>query len=376
MKIEDLIPFPLAKKKPRRSIPGDEPGTIQPSESSLKPRIFLYAYNKEHLEEHETADIREALQWARARAKMSTWIDIRGLGDVPMLEYLRDELDLNPLVLEDIVNTYQRPKIEDYDHYLFAVSRMLELERGLRIRNEQISFLLFEDMLISFQEDYEDILDPVRKRLRAEKNMSIRNLGPAYLLYALMDNCLDYYFTILDRFSDELDMIEQHLYKKPQKILMYRIQEVKRGMIGLRRSIWPERDKINEMLRLPTDLVGSKVKVYLRDTYDHTIQLIDLVETYKEIASNLMDMYLSLMSNRMNEIMKFLTIVSAIFIPLTFIAGVYGMNFAYQDPETGKVLPNNMPELYAENGYLYTMIIMGLIALGEVIYFWRKGWFK
>jgi magnesium transporter len=278
--------------------------------------------------------------------------------------------------MEDIVHTHQRPKVEEHKDYLFVVSRMLELDRGLQLKNEQLSFLLFNNTLISFQEDYDDVLDPVRNRLRKNVNGNIRTLGPSYMLYALMDTVIDHYFIIVNRIGDQLDIIEDHLYQKPRKQLMFRIQGIKKLVISMRRGAWPERDKLNDLLRSTNDLINVDVKLFLRDAYDHSIQIIDLIESMRETSASLLDLYLSLMSNKMNEVMKTLTIISAIFIPLTFIAGIYGMNFSREDPTTGKVFLNNMPELYTENGYLYVWAVMIVIVFAQVWYFARKGWFR
>ncbi|MNV70183.1 Magnesium transport protein CorA [compost metagenome] len=191
-----------------------------------------------------------------------------------------------------------------------------------------------------------------------------------------MDMIIDTYFEILGSWGDQLDNIEDRLFDKPDKTVMFDTQLIKRNLINIRRVAWPERDKLNDILRSDTHLIPDHTKMYIRDAYDHCIQIIDIVESLKEISASNIDMYLSIISNRMNEIMKVLTIISSIFIPLTFIAGIYGMNFASADPVTGKLLPQNMPELYQEHGYLYTMIVMAAIAVLQIIYFWRKGWFK
>jgi len=252
---------------------------------------------------------------------------------------------------------------------------MLELDKKLQLNNEQLSFLLFEKLL-SFQEDYDDILDPVRNRLKKNETGNIRKLGPSYMLYAIMDTVIDHYFAIVNRLGDELETVEDHLYQKPRKQLMFRIQGVKKVMIALRRASWPERDKLNDLIRSPNPLINDETRIYLRDAYDHSIQIIDLIESMRETSTALLDIYLSLISNRMNEVMKTLTIISAVFIPITFIAGVYGMNFAYQDPKTGNILPGNMPELYIKHGYIYVLILMAIIAIAQIWYFAKKGWFK
>ncbi len=360
----------------RKGSPGEIPGTFFINETALKSKLFVYCYGQDELDELETAHIEEALGFIERFPERTHWLDVKGLGSQDVLDFIQQRFDVNRLVMEDIVHTYQRPKNEEYEHFLFVISRMMELDRGLQLKNEQISFLLFENTIISFQEDYDDVLDPVRNRLRINANKNIRTLGPSYMLYALMDTVIDHYFTIVNRLGDELEIVEDHLYQKPRKQLMYRIQGVKKLMISMRRASWPERDKLNDLLRSTNVLINPGVKIFLRDAYDHSIQIIDLIESMRETATSLLDLYLSLMSNKMNEIMKFLTIVSAIFIPLTFIAGIYGMNFAVQDPISGKILKNNMPELYTNNGYVYVWGVMILIALGQIWYFARKGWFK
>ena len=194
------------------------------------------------------------------------------------------------------------------------------------------------------------------------------------MLYALTDLMVDNYFELIYKLGEELETIEELLYRRPNKSLIYDIQSIKRAMITIRRVAWPERDKVNDMIRSSSNLITANTKTYLRDTYDHSMQVIDLIESNRDITTGLIDMNLSFISNRMNEIMKVLTIISSIFIPLTFIAGVYGMNFSYQDPETGQILNRNMPELYQQNGYMYTMLVMLVIAIFQLIYFWRKGW--
>lgn len=367
--------FNTSRKK-RKSVTGERPGTFVIKENAVKSKINVYCYNSDELDELETENILEAIKFTKKYIDRFHWIDIKGLGSQDVLNTIQKEYNINSLVMEDIVNTDQRPKCEEYKSYLFVVSRMMELDRGLVLNNEQLSFICFHNLLITFQENYDDVLEPVRARLHKQRNTSMRNLGPSYLMYALMDTIIDNYFAIINRLGDELELVEDHLYQRPQKFLMYRIQGVKKIMLVLRRAAWPERDKINELMRDQSEFINDDVKVFIRDAYDHSIQIIDLIESYKETATSLMDVYLSLMSNRMNEIMKFLTIVSAIFIPLTFIAGVYGMNFAYENPKTGEILKNNMPELYASNAYIYVLVFMLVIALAQIWYFAKKGWFK
>ncbi|MGB4774636.1 MAG: magnesium/cobalt transporter CorA [Daejeonella sp.] len=354
-------------------LPGASPGALQLYEGALKPKITAYAYDLKNYIIREILNTAQLDDFFDEHSSFHCWVDIRGLGDLDLLNYIKNKFNIHNLVLEDITNIQQRPKLDEHDGYLFATSRMLYLNEDLEIENKQISYLLFRKVLISFQEDYNNCIEPVINRLAGGKG-TIRTGGSSYLMYALMDVIIDNYFALIYKLGEELETIEELLYRKADKLLMYQTQSIKRIMISIRRAAWPERDKLNDMIRTESRLITKETKTFLKDAYDHSMQIIDLVESYRDITASLIDMNLSFISNRMNEIMKVLTIISSIFIPLTFIAGVYGMNFAYQDPQTGKVLPNNMPELYAENGYVYTMLFMFVIAVLQVIYFWRRGW--
>lgn len=354
--------------------PGASPGTVYIDENSLEPRIIVHSYDEKHYKVQQFDQLTEATNHIQ-NTNFTYWVEIKGFKSPSLFDTLMREYNINKLVVEDITTTNQRPKFEEYGTYDFAVSRMLFIDQDNTLENEQLSFILTEKVLFTFQDKYEDCLQAVRKRLEIGKG-NIRLGGSSYLMYALMDMIIDQYFSVLGYWSEELDNIEDRLLAKPDKSVMFDTQHIKRNLITLRRVAWPERDKVNDMLRTDSKLITEQSKVYIRDAYDHCIQIIDMIESLKEISASNIDMYLSIISNRMNEIMKVLTIISSIFIPLTFIAGIYGMNFSREDPVTGKILPQNMPELYQEHGYLYTMIIMGLIALAQVVYFWRKGWFK
>lgn len=364
------------KKKKKYILPkaGSSPGLIYIDENSLQPKITIHRFNQGGYEAKKADHINNILQ-ITADKTCTYWIEIHGFSSMELFETLNRDLRINKLVLEDITRTYQRPKLEEYENYVFAISRMLFLDEEKSLENDQIAFILTENTLITFQDTYQDCLEAVRLRLKAGKG-NIRITGSSYIMYAIMDVIVDTYFEILGQWSEDLDVIEDRLMEKPQKSVLYDTQVIKRNLINIRRVAWPERDKLNDMLRSDSPLITDQTKLYIRDAYDHCIQIIDLVESLKEISATNIDMYLSIISNRMNEIMKVLTVISSIFIPLTFIAGIYGMNFAERDPVTGELLPNNMPELYQAHGYLYTMVIMFVIALVQVIYFWRKGWFK
>ena len=354
--------------------PGASPGLVYTDENSLDSIIKLHSYHEDYYKVQTLPNLGD-LKNHTIDNNSTYWVDIKGFKDLELFESLSKDFNINKLVLEDITMTYQRPKYEEYDGYDFAISRMLYMDSEQSLVNEQLSFILTKNILFTFQDRYEDCLIPIRKRLEIGKG-NIRIGGSSYLMYALMDIVVDEYFAILGFWSENLDIIEDRLLDKPDKTIMFDTQTIKRNLITLRRVAWPERDKMNDILRSDSTLIDEKTKLYLRDAYDHCIQVIDMVESLKEISASIIDMYLSIISNRMNEIMKVLTIISSIFIPLTFIAGIYGMNFSREDPVTGKVLLQNMPELYAAHGYLYTMIGMAIIAVLQIIYFWRKGWFK
>ncbi len=354
---------------------GEMPGSVSISKDALKPLIEIYSYNQTEIKESKGEDMAVVLDQMKACDQHTHWVLVKGLGDQNLIEQIGTKLEINRLVLEDIAHTQQRPKFDEYETYVFLTSRLLHYHKEEAIENYQLSVLVKENIIISFQETHEEYFEGVKKRLAAGKGF-IRTGGSGYLAYALTDTVIDRYFDLLNKVGDSLDLLEDRLYQEPDRTIMYESQQIKRGMILLRRAVWPERDKINDMIRTENPLITQTDKLYLRDAYDHCIQVIDLIESNKEITSSIVDMYLSLISNRMNEIMKVLTIISSIFIPLTFIAGIYGMNFARVDPVTNKVMPNNLPELYQPHGYLYALLVMLVIAVVQFVFFWRKGWFN
>ena len=354
---------------------GAKPGTINIHDDALKPVIMVYSYNERELVSSEGKTMEVILAQFKKCDDHSHWIQVKGLGDAKLMEGIGSHLGINPLVLEDIVNTHQRPKFDEYDDYVFSTSRIIHFNKENELVNCQFSALVKENIIISFEETHDEYFEAVKLHLKAGKG-SIRTAGPSYMCYTLTDTILDNYFVMMAQVGDMLDEIEDRLYNSADKSVMYNAQALKRILIIIRRATWPERDKINEMIRTENPLILPEVKVFLRDAYDHVIQIMDLVENYKEITSSVIDLYLSMVSNRMNEIMKVLTIISVIFIPLTFVAGIYGMNFARVDPVSNKVMPGNMPELYSPHGYVYALLGMLLIAVMQVIVFWKKGWFS
>jgi magnesium transporter len=352
---------------------GKKPGFLYVPENAFKPRLFLMSIKDEFFREQEFADYLQLMAYLQANQEARHWIDIRGYGDLQLMEDLVRDFAIHPLQMEDVINDYQRPKVEETDDQLFIVSRMVAFTADHQLQDDQLSLFTGPNYVLTLQRDYRDCLDPVRERMRAGKGL-IRKRPPIYLAYAILDVVLDHYFPTMAALGDYLEGLEESLFGQPDKKVLSHILSVKREVIKFRRIVWPERDKLNEILRLEEDIVPVDLRKYFKDVYDHSVQVIDLLDNYKEMTSSLMELYLSQVSNRMNEIMKVLTIISSIFIPLSFVAGVYGMNFAREHPETGEVFPYNMPELYQPHGYLTLVGLMLLLIVLQLYIFYRKGW--
>jgi magnesium transporter len=302
-----------------------------------------------------------------------TWINIDGLGDVTALMALGEKFRLHPLALEDVLNVGQRPKMELFDDYLFIIAHMVYRDENEQLCGEQVSMFLGDNFLITVQEEAKfDVFNPVRERVR-KAGGKIRKSKADYLAYALLDSIVDHYYPVLECLGNGIEEIEELLLDAPSRARVHTLHEYKRTLTQLRRFVWPIRDVVNALLHDSSGRIADSTKVFLRDCYDHTVQLMDLVETYRDVTSGLMDLYLSSVGLRTNEIVRVLTVITAIFIPLTFIAGVYGMNFQ-PDAPPHRTLPLNMPELYQPWGYPGVMILMLIIAVAQVIIFWKKKW--
>lgn len=348
--------------------PGSVPGTLRIDPNAPTPKIVLIDYN-------EAQATRVQVETPEACApyldtESVSWVDVQGLGSEDILRRLGHVFKLHPLVLEDVFNVPQRPKVEDYEVQLVIITRMVTLkEDSVGFVNEQISFVLGKHYLLTVQDEpMYDCLWAVRDRIRNNKG-AIRKRRADYLTYALLDAIIDGFFPVLEVYGEQVENLEDEVVVNPSRQTLDKIHQVRRELLALRRTVWPQRDMLNCLIRDGSGLIDPEVQVYLRDCYDHVVQLLDIIETYREVASSLMDVYLSSASNKMNEIMRTLTVISTIFIPLTFIAGVYGMNF------NTEISPFNMPELNWYWGYLITLALMLLIALGLISYFWRRGWF-
>ena len=341
---------------------GLPPGTLvhigETSDREISVRVM--DYRQDQCEEKEIKGLQECFYFADT--SVISWIDVEGLHEVELIQQFGECQGFNPLMLEDIVNTDQRPKMEDFDDYLYIVVKMLHERENGGIAVEQVSLVVGANFVITFQEGLEgDAFGPIRERLRSGKG-KIRSMGTDYLAYSLLDAVVDGYFAVLERVGERIEELEEEVVATPSSETVRSIHSLKREMIVLRKALWPLREVIGALERRESQLISEPVTIYLRDVYDHTIQAIDAVEAYRDILAGLLDVYLSSISNRLNEIMKFLTIVGTIFLPLTFIAGVYGMNF------------KNMPELNWQWGYYACWILMIVISVGMLSYFKRKKW--
>lgn len=328
-------------------------------------KITVLDYDENNIQEKEIDKVEDC--FAYKEKKTITWINVDGLHEINVIEKIGNCFGLHPLVMEDIVNTGQRPKIEDFDDYLFFVIKMLHQPKD-EIVAEQVSIVIGNNFVLSFQESKGDVFNPIRERLRNAKGR-IRKRRADYLAYVLIDAVVDNYYTILERFGEIIEGMEEEVVNDPTPRTLQTIHDLKREMIFLRKSVWPLREVINNIQRSESKIIQKTTEIYLRDVYDHTIQVIDTVETYRDMISGMLDVYLSSISNRMNEVMKVLTIFAAIFIPLTFVAGIYGMNF---NPSTS---PFNMPELGWYLGYPFALAMMLVVGLTMLVYFRKKNWF-
>jgi magnesium transporter len=360
--------------KTRRSIPGSSPATLLPhlTDGKATPaRITLTEFNAGHLEEREITDLAD-LDRELDKHKV-TWINIDGLGDIEALKWLGQRFKLHPLTLEDVLNTGQRPKVEVFSDHVFFVVQMVYQDKGASICGEQVSFFLGEKFLITIQEEADyDVFDPVRARIRSGRGL-IRKSKADYLAYALLDSIVDHYYPVLEKLGMDIDELEDELLEHPSREMVRTLHDYKRQLTQLRRFVWPMRDVVNSLLHDPSGFISSPTKLFLRDCYDHNVQLMDLVESYREITSGLMELYHSSVGLRTNEVMRVLTVITAIFIPLTFIVGIYGMNFAPENA-AGDKLAFNMPELYQPYGYIGVMSLLGLIALVQLGIFKKMKW--
>ena len=351
----------LKRLKKKAKKPGLAPGVIvHIGEKKVETaQLSLISYNEGNYTRNQIDSVGDL---ADLDPNSIHWINLYGLHDTKKLTDLGDMFNLHPLVLEDICNTDHQPKHETFDDYLFVIMKMISYDkRAGAINVEQMSFILKNNYIISFQERVGDVFEPVRDRIKAGKGR-LRKRNADYLLYALIDILVDHYFVVLEKAGDQLEMLEDKVIDSPEQSIISEIHRLKNELLFMRKSVWPVRELVSALTREENPLIEEKTIPFLRDIYDHVIQVIDTIETYRDMVAGLLDVYLSSISNKMNEVMKVLTIIATIFIPLTFIAGVYGMNF------------ENMPELKWPWGYPVVWIIMLVLGIIMVIYFKRKKW--
>lgn len=351
------------KKHKQKSKLGMPPGSLVFTGVQKMAEVDICVFNYDETFENEIrAKTTDELIKLINSTKGVVWINIDGLHDEKTIEQLCTFLDIHKLSMEDILSIGQRPKIEEHANYLHVVLKEINLDqKDDIIEFEQISFILKNNVLVSFQEKSGDVFDGVRRRIR-EGSGSVRKRGADYLLYALLDNIIDHYFVVLEIFGEKLEELETELLENPEKSTLAKLYNFRRETLGLRRAVYPLREMVASIEKLDDLLFGNNNRIFTRDLYDHTIKVVETVEIFRDMTSSLLDLYINSVSNKMNEIMKVLTIMTSIFIPLTFIAGVYGMNF------------NNMPELQYKYGYFVILGVMAVVVLGMLYYLKRKKW--
>lgn len=348
---------------------GALPGTLHLEPDAPPPEIVLIDYCEATATRSKLANPQDAAVYLDTESV--SWVELLGLGNKETWQQMGEVFNLHLIAQEDVVNVPQRPKVVDYEDHLLIIAWMVMLHpKSENFHKEQVSFILGKHYLLTVQEepDY-DCFDPVRDRIRKGKGI-IRKHGADYLAYTLLDSIIDGFFPVLEVYGERIEELEDEVVARPTRKTLEKIYKIRRDLLTLRRAIWPQRDAINVLIRDSSHLISPEVRIYLRDCYDHTVQVMDMVETYRELSSGLMDVYLSSMGNKMNEIMKLLTVMSSIFIPLTFVAGIYGMNFNTEKS------PLNMPELNWYLGYPLCLGLMAAIASALVYFFWRRGWFE
>ncbi|MBT4153387.1 MAG: magnesium/cobalt transporter CorA [Candidatus Magasanikbacteria bacterium] len=362
MKNSLLKIFSISKLLPKTGKVASVPGTVKyvGKKREAKVKIHILDYNETDFTEKNLENIEASLPFKDGPSV--TWLNITGVHEEKIIHEIGDKFKIHPLVLEDIANTTQRPKVEEYDDYIFVIVKMAYFEEETReIVLEQVSLIIGEDYVISLQEKEGDILEGLRERIRNSKG-KIRKLGSDYLLYGIIDAIVDHYFSVLEHIGEEIEGMEEKLLQYANQNILNKIYGLKQELVFLRKSIWPMREVVSVLQRGEHNLMSEGTSIYMRDVYDHTVQVVETVETFRDMASGMLDLYMSTVSNKMNEVMKVLTIFAAIFIPLTFIAGVYGMNFEF------------MPELKWRLAYPVWWVAVIVLTVGMIIYFKRKKW--
>lgn len=347
----------------RQTKPGDAPGTILAPADAAPTRITAICFSPTEIHEEELHDVGKLDEFLSHWPV--TWVNVEGLADVCQLEMLADLFGIHPLAMEDVVHVHQRPKVDDYGQYLFIVTRMIEEADPLQ--TDQTSIFLGKNFLLTIQERPGDCLNPLRERIRKHAGR-MRHAGPDYLAYAVLDATLDAYFPVVQKYGDRMEQLDEIITRSPSPRIVSELHRLRSNLLQVRKTMWAQRDSLNELIRDDYELIKQETRIYLRDCVDHTAQILDVVETYRELCADLRDYYLSQISFKTNQVIKVLTILSTIFLPLGFITGLYGMNFV---PERS---PWNMPELHWFYGYPFSLGLMAATTLMLLIYMKRRGW--
>ena len=338
---------------------GAKPGTLAIPSGATKSVLRVLSYDEETIEEHDSPNL-EAIRELKDTGRR-LWVDVQGLGDEKLLRGLAELFTIHPLALEDVANVPVRPKTEPYDRQLLVIAQIPRSTDDLELSVRQVSVVIGRDYLLTFQEGHEDALEPVRKRLGVQSSL-IRKSSSDYLGYAILDTTVDAYYPVVESMGTRIEELEERVLTEASPETLRELNSIKGELLALRRAITPQRETVNKLIRDENELVGQTARTYLRDTHDHVLQTTEAVENARELVNGLINTYLTVISNQMNEVMKTLTIVASIFVPLTFLAGIYGMNFEH------------MPELQKQWAYPALLGLMTLTAGGMVFYFWRKGW--
>jgi len=357
--VSTLLDLGSAAFKKRHPKVGASPGTLLIADDAPPPKIRMISYDAHECLEVDVHDV-EQLATALEPGNV-TWVDVQGFGDEKLVRKIGEIFAIHALAMEDVVNMPQRPKAESYDKQVLIITRMVRISDSESVDMEQVSLILGDNFVLTFQERYGDILDPVRERIRAGTGR-MRHSGSSYLAYAIVDTIVDGYYPVIEAIGDHLEQLETVVMENPTNEVLRDLNRTKNMLVNLRRAVWPQREAVNSLIRDENPLVTDEVRVFLRDTYDHSVQTAEVIEMYREMSTGLMNTYLSSIANRTNEVMKVLTIMASIFIPLTFLAGIYGMNFEH------------MPELHVRWAYPAVWCTMVATAGGMVAFFWRKGW--
>lgn len=353
------MPHSLSNPSGKLGLPPGSPVFIG-RKKTKSLQLSILDYSSDNVEEADSDKIESCFPYRDAAN--TTWITVTGLHETEKIEKLTQHFGIHPLVCEDILNTEQRPKVEIFDDYIFVTLKILDYETGNHhIGIDQISLILGKNFVILFQEAKESLFKPLKNRIRDQK-WRIRSRKADYLFYAILDIIIDHYFLNLEKISDQIERIEEQLVSDPAQQTLNEIYQLKREVLFLRKSVWPLRETVNKLEKSESSLIMDSTLPYLRDLYDHTIQVIDRVETSRDLLTGMLDLYISSISNKMNQVMKVLTIIATIFIPMTFLVGIYGMNFEY------------MPELTWRYGYFAVLGIMLIIGTGMLLWFRRKKW--